>query len=80
MGEQQLKLISEGGGRGGARVGSGRKKGRETTVVRIPAEYRSAVLELVAFLDAGEDHTSACIDLKSHQHYEFLNFVAKFKE
>lgn len=80
MAEQQLNLISDGGGRGGARVGAGRKKGRETSVVRIPTEYRAAVLELVAFLDTGEDHTSACIDLKSHQHYEFLNFVAKFRD
>ena len=43
----------EGKKRGGARAGAGRKAERgETTVMRIPAAYKSAILALIEHLDA----------------------------
>ncbi len=37
--------------RGGYREGAGRKKGRTTTVMRIPDCYQKQIMELIYFLD-----------------------------
>lgn len=37
--------------KGGYREGAGRKKGRPTTVLRVPECYQSQVRSLIAFLD-----------------------------